>query len=82
MSSAKPMRRLLKEENLYSKTSALAAKARDILNRAVGISWASRSHSGSYVPVFAIGVGANQFHGRLNNTDLPLITAKIAGYRR
>lgn len=70
------------EENLYSKNSALAAKARDILNRAVGISWASRSHSGSYVPVFAIGVGANQFHGRLNNTDLPLITAKIAGYRR
>ncbi|MDO4510726.1 MAG: alkaline phosphatase [Bacteroidales bacterium] len=71
-----------KEENLYAVNSALAAKAREILNKKAGISWASHSHSAGYVPVYAIGVGAEKFHGRLNNTDIPEIIAKIAGYKK
>lgn len=71
-----------KEENWYSTNSALAAKARDILNKSAGISWASGSHSGGYVPVFTLGVGAEKFHGRLNNIDIPEITAKIAAYKK
>ena len=71
-----------KEENLYSVNSALASMARDLLNKSAGVSWASRSHSGSHVPVFAIGVGAEQFHGRLDNTQIPKIINDIAKYKK
>lgn len=71
-----------KEENWYSTNSALAAKARDILNKYAMVSWASSAHSGGYVPVFTMGVGAEKYHGRLNNIDIPEITARIAGYKK
>lgn len=70
------------EANWYSTNSALATKARDILAKTAMVSWASGAHSDGYVPVFAIGVGAEKFHGRLNNIDIPEITAKIAGYKK
>ena len=54
----------------------------DLLNRIAMVSWASGAHSDGYVPVFAIGAGAEMFHGRLNNTDIPIITAKAAGYKK
>ena len=71
-----------KEENWYSVNSALASKARDLLNKSAGVSWASGSHSGGHVPVFAIGVGAEQFHGRLDNTQIPMVINKIAKYKK
>jgi len=71
-----------KEENWYSTNSALAAKARDILNKTAMVSWASSAHSGCYVPVFTLGVGAEKYHGRINNIEIPEITAKIAGYKK
>ncbi|MCQ2289409.1 MAG: alkaline phosphatase [Muribaculaceae bacterium] len=71
-----------KEENWYSVNSALATKARDILNKTAGVSWASGSHSGGHVPVFAIGVGADQFHCRLDNTQIPEVTARVAKYKK
>ncbi len=71
-----------KEENWYSVNSALASKARDLLNKTAGVSWASGSHSGGHVPVFAIGVGAEQFHGRMDNTQLPEVINRIAKYKK
>ena len=70
------------DENLYGVNFTLTTKACAILNKRAGISWASSSHSAGYVPVYAIGVGAERFHGRLNNTQIPEITAKIAGYKK
>ena len=70
------------DENLYGVNFTLTTKACGILNKRAGISWASSSHSAGYVPVYAIGVGAERFHGRLNNTQIPEITAKIAGYKK
>lgn len=70
------------DENLYGVNFTLTTKACGILNKKAGISWASGSHSAGYVPVYAFGVGAERFHGRLNNTQIPEITAKIAGYKK
>ena len=36
------------------------------------ISWASGNHSGTFVPLFAIGEGADRFNGVIDNTDIPL----------
>ena len=44
------------------------------------VGWQSGGHSNGYVPVFAIGVGAELFSGRIDNTDIPRKIASIAGY--
>ena len=41
-----------------------------------GIGWTTAGHTGSPVPVFAIGKGAERFSGRIDNTDIP---AKLIG---
>ncbi len=68
------------DENMYSKNELVAAAARKIINDIANISWASYSHSGGYVPVYAIGAGADLFHSRTDNSELPKKIAKAAGY--
>ena len=50
------------------------------LNRKALISWASGNHSGTFVPLFAIGEDADEFHGVIDNTDIPRIIRKIAEF--
>ena len=40
------------------------------LNKKCSIGWTTHSHTGGAVPVFAIGVGAERFNGRIDNTDI------------
>ena len=69
------------ESNLYSKEDALSTTARRILNRKAHIGWQSGGHSNGIVPVFAIGAGAEQFVGKLENTDIPKRIKKAAGWK-
>ena len=69
------------ESNLYSKEDALSTTARRILNRKAHIGWHSGGHSNGIVPVFAIGAGAEQFVGKLENTDIPKRIKKAAGWK-
>ncbi len=68
------------EETLYQKDNELATTAKRVLNEAALIGWQSGGHSNGYVPVFAIGVGAERFTGRMDNTEIPLKIAEAAGY--
>ncbi|MBQ6693351.1 MAG: alkaline phosphatase [Bacteroidaceae bacterium] len=63
-----------------SKLSSIADAAKQIVSHNALISWASGNHSGSYVPLFAIGAGAKEFHGVIDNTDVPKIIKKAAKY--
>lgn len=45
-----------------------------------GFGWTSSDHTGVAVPVRAIGVGANEFSGFYDNTDIPKRIYKIAGF--
>ena len=47
------------------------------LNRKALISWASGNHSGTFVPLFAIGEEADEFNGVIDNTDIPLIIKRF-----
>ena len=67
-------------ESLYSKDEPMAALAKQILNEIAMVSWASGGHSAGYIPVFAIGAGAELFHGKLENTDIPKKIAQAAKY--
>lgn len=54
-------------------------KAFSILNSKSGFGWTTGSHTGHPVPLYVIGVGANQFTNFNDNTDLPKKILKIAG---
>lgn len=61
-------------KTLYASLSALSDKAVRILNKSSKLGWTTGSHSASAVPVFAIGVGAENFTGWHDNSELmPLI---------
>ena len=68
------------DENMYSKNEQIAATARKIINDIAMISWASYAHSGGYVPVYAVGAGADLFHAKTDNAEIPLKIAHAAGY--
>lgn len=60
-----------KEESLYQSDEKLASEAIALLNSIARLGWISGSHSANYVPVFAIGAGADLFKGKMDNTDIP-----------
>lgn len=67
-------------KTLYASISALADAARATLAECALIGWQSGGHSNGYVPVFAVGVGAEKFHGQMDNTEIPLRIAEAAGW--
>lgn len=56
---------------MYSKSSKFVATAVALINKKAGIGWTSNSHTGTPVPVFAIGCGAGMFNSFIDNTDIP-----------
>ena len=56
--------------------NVLSYEENEKLNKKALIGWTSSHHTGARVPAFAIGKGAERFHGMMDNTD---IKAKILG---
>ena len=63
-----------------SKLTSLATRAKQMVNSKALLSWAGPNHSASFVPLFAIGAGAENFNGVIDNTDIPKIIKKTAKY--
>ncbi len=63
------------------KFEAIATVAKNAVNRIALVSWAGPNHSGTFVPLFAIGKEADKFHGIIDNTDIPKIIKKVAKYK-
>lgn len=66
-------------KTLYANDEKIAALAIQTLNKIASLAWSSTNHSAAYVPVYAIGVGAETFNQKLDNTDIPKKIAEIAG---
>ena len=64
-----------------SLASEIAYNAIYDLNRKALLSWASGNHSGTYVPLYAIGKGAEEFDGVIDNTDIMKIIKKLKGIK-
>ena len=58
----------------------LCNTVKHIISECALIGWQSGGHSNGYVPAFAIGAGAEQFHGRFDNTEISKKIANAAGW--
>lgn len=68
------------KKSLYASDDKLASLAVNALNRSSSISWASNDHSAAYIPVYAIGAGAELFRHKMDNVDIPRKVAEAAGW--
>lgn len=73
----KSERELSKTE--YNSFDKLTEEVFRIMDSRTGLGFTTNTHTGTFVPVFAIGVGAEEFIGVSDNTDLPAKLRKIVG---
>jgi alkaline phosphatase len=70
MKSSKERSTSAEAKILYGSYDPLSVTLTHILNNKAGIGWTSYSHTGTPVPVYAAGVGAEKFGGFYDNTDI------------
>lgn len=63
----------------YSNYYTISNQAIAILNKKAGIGWTSYSHTGSQVPIYAFGIGQEQFTGQFDNTQIAPKIATLMG---
>lgn len=68
------------KRSLYAAIDGITEAARQTMAEQALIGWVSGGHSNGYVPVFAIGAGAEDFHGQIDNTEVPIKMAQAAGW--
>ncbi len=69
------------EKTLYSKSSELAATAKRIMSQKALVGWSTSCHTAGYVPVFAVGAGAEQFCHKMDNLEIAPKICVAAGYK-
>jgi len=68
------------EKDLYDVNATIVAVAAEILDKKAGVNWCG-SHSAGYVPVYAMGVGQENFTQKTDNAQIPMKIKQIAGYK-
>lgn len=68
-------------KSLYEENEPVTETAKQIINEIALINWAVGSHTAGYVPLYAIGVGAENFVRRLDNIEIPQLVSQIARYK-
>lgn len=64
------------QETLYGNFDQFVAQVFSTLDQVSGIGWTTTSHTGNFVPVYAIGAGASQFAHLIDNTLIPTIISR------
>lgn len=64
---------------LYTTYNEFVATVFDVLAHVTGIGWTTTNHTGDFVPVYAVGVGADEFKCLNNNIEIPAKIRRIAG---
>ena len=68
-------------KTLYATYNEFVDAVFDTLDHCNGIGWTTTSHCGDFVPVFAVGVGAEKFSRANNNIELPMKMREIVGLK-
>ena len=69
------------KEDMYSKKDPITYAAGLTMDEVSLIGWQSGGHSNGFVGAYAIGVGAEAFQGQIDNTEIPRLIAKAAGWQ-
>ena len=69
------------QKTLYANYDELTKEIYKLYSAKLGLGWTTVHHTGSPVPLFVMGVGAEAFDnkGWLDNTDVPRIIADVCG---
>ena len=67
------------QKTLYQNFDEFSTSVFHVFNEICGIGWVTYNHTGNYVPVYAIGVGADKFAGIHDNTNIPEILRQLTG---
>ncbi len=59
-----------KGQCLYGTMNSVVAQLGQLMGNHVGIGWTSNAHTSDYVPLLALGPGAERFRGFIQNTDV------------
>lgn len=70
---------ILKNRKEFGGFDPISSASIQILNQMAGIGWTSLSHTGSLVPVFAMGAQQDLFNGQMDNTEIPRKIAQAMG---
>ncbi len=70
------------EKNLYARNEPISSEAKRIMSEKALIGWTSGGHSAGFIPVCAIGAGAEAFSARTDNAEIPMKIAEAAGYKQ
>lgn len=68
------------EKNLYYENEPMTGAAVRLLDSKAYVGWTSGAHTAGLVPVYAVGVGAENFMKHTDNSEIPITIAKVAGY--
>ena len=68
-----------KQTSLFGGLNSASAQLGQILGNHNGIGWVSGSHTSDFVPLMAIGPGAERFQGFIKNTDIFRHYVDLAG---
>ena len=69
------------EKTLYKDFNEFTVSVFKVMDNATGIDWTTTGHSGNPVPVFASGVGAEEFSKISNNIEIPDRIRAISGLK-
>jgi alkaline phosphatase len=69
------------KKTLYTDLNDFVARTFQVLDKITGIGWTTGSHTADFVPVYAIGVGREQFQGFMDNTEIPNTIRRICGIK-
>lgn len=64
---------------LYASSKAFMTEAVTIVQEKAHVGWTTGGHTAGLVPVYAVGVGKEEFMGHNDNAEIPLKIAKIMG---
>ncbi len=67
------------EKTWYKDFDMFSVRVYDIFNRHLGIGFTTSSHTGNFVPLYAVGEGASLFQRNLDNTEIPRLILRAAG---
>ena len=65
----------------YRQSEPMTGICKNIMSEIARVHWATGAHSAGYVPVYAVGAGAERFAARTDNAQLPIKIAEAAGYK-